>query len=412
MSALDTLALTATTLLPFALLHARALADALISGIDLLFLARCAFRRDWAWTRHPWVAVAVALWGWLVISTLAEGSPQADGQAVVVLRLLLFVAACEAWTLRDARARRYLALSMGLAAAWIAVECWQQFLTGRNIFGDPRWGDGALTGPFFKPHAGASYLGVFFPAVLPPALALLRRGRPLASLLLLAAASATMVLIGQRMPTLLMALGLALAALLVRRLRAPALVALALALVVIAATPVIAPPTYHKLVLHFIEQMQHFWTSNYGQLYLRATAMLETSPLFGLGVAGFRAHCLDAAYIHGSALLGVPDSAVDAVRGCNIHPHNYWMQMATSGGWPAVVLFTLLVAIWLTRLLRGLDTDARPIRAALLVMFVVQFWPFASTSSLFVVDAGGFAFLAAAWGLAEAASDRQADART
>ena len=408
--AFDTLALLATTLLPLALLHARALADILISLVDLLFLIRCAVLRDWAWTRRPWVIAAAALWLWLVLSTVIEGPPQADGQAAVILRLLLFVAACEAWALRDARARRWLGFATMLAAAWIALACWQQFLTGRNMFGDPRWSDGALTGPFLKPHAGASYLGVFFPAVLPAALALLHRRRRLAALLLLGAAAATMVLIGQRMPTLLMALGLMLAALLLPRLRLPLLLALALALAMIAATPVISPPTYHKLVLHFLEQMQHFWTSNYGQLYLRAAAMVEASPLFGLGVDGFREHCLDAAYVHGSALLGVPDAAVDLARGCNIHPHNYWLQMATAGGWPALLGFAAVTALWLARLLRGLVAEAEPMRAALLVMLAVLLWPFATTSSLFVVDAGGFVFLAAGWGLAEAASHRQANA--
>lgn len=410
----DAVACAATTLLPFALLHARALADIIVCGIGALFLLRCALLGEWGWTRLAWVRVAAALWLWLLLSTCIEGPPHAIAQAAVTLRLLLFVAACQGWALRDARARRLLALSTAAAALWIAAECWQQLLLGANLFGARRWMDGALTGPFFKPHAGASYLAVLFPAVLPPALRLLRRrdaaGR-LGALLLLAAAAATMVLIGQRMPTLLMVLGLVFAALLLPSLRLPVLAALLLGAAVVAATPVVSPPTYQKLVLHFLAQMQHFWVSTYGQIYLRALAMLHASPVFGVGVDGFRDDCLDPQFLHGLPWLGVRDAQLSLAVGCNLHPHNYWLEMATSGGWPALLGFAVLAALWLGRLLRGLDPAAEPMRAALLVMLATLLWPVASTSSLFVVDAGGWLFVAAGWGLAEAASHRQADAR-
>ena len=404
-------------LLPFALLHARALADLIVSATGALFLLRSALLGTWDWMRRPWVRVAALLWLWLLLATAIEGPAHAVVQAAVVLRLLLFVVACEAWALRDARTRRWLGLATAAAAVWVAVECWQQLLTGANLFGAVRWGDGALTGPFVKPHAGSSYLAVLFPAVLPPALRLIRRGDLrgwLGALLLLAAAAATMVLIGQRMPTLLMALGLVFAALLVPALRLPALAALALGALVIALTPIVSPPTYQKLVLHFLDQMQHFWDSNYGQIYLRALAMVQASPLFGVGVDGFRDDCLNPAFVHGNALLGVSDAQVNLAIGCNIHPHNYWLQMATSGGLPALLAFGVLVALWLGRILRGLDPAVAPMRAALLVMLATLLWPIASSSSLFVIDAGGWVFLAAGWGLAEAAaaaaSDRQADA--
>jgi hypothetical protein len=409
----DVLALAAITILPFALLHGRAVADALVCLVDLLFLLRCALLGAWSWTRHAWVRVAGGLWLWLLLSTVVEGSPHAVVQAAVSLRLLLFVAACEDWALRAPLARRLLALAITAAAAWIVLESWQQFLLGRNLFGAPRFFDGALTGPFVKPHAGPSYLAVLFPAVLPPTLHLLGRrdwtGRA-GALLLLAGAAATMVLIGQRMPTLLMGLGLVFAALLLPRLRPAVLAALLLGVAVVAATPALSPPTYHKLVLHFAEQMRHFWLSNYGQIYLRAAEMLAASPLFGLGVEGFRNNCLDPAYGHGVSWLGISDAQLSATLGCNIHPHNYWLEMATSGGWPALLGFALLAGLWLAGLMRGLVPEAAPMRAALLVMLATLLWPVAASSSLFVVDAGGWVFVAAGWGLAEAASDRQAHA--
>jgi hypothetical protein len=417
--ATDAAALVALAVLPIALLHARALADVLLTGVGALFLLRCVLLGAWDWTAQPWVGAAAALWLWLVLATAIEGPPRAVVQAVVFARLPLFSAACAVWALRSTHARRVLGISITVAAVWIAAECWQQFATGFNVFGDRRWLDGALTGPFVKPHAGAAYLAVLFPALLPPVLRLLRRPdwrARAAALLLLAAAAATMVLIGQRMPTLLMVLGLVTAGLLLPALRLPALAALLVGAVVLAATPVVSPPTYGKLVLHFLAQMDHFWISEYGQIYLRALAMVHASPLFGVGVDGFRAHCLDAGYVQGAHWFGLARTVVSPELGCNIHPHNYWLEMATAGGVPALLGFATLVALWLAGAARGLDAAAQPMRAALLVMLVVLVWPVASTSSLFVVDAGGWLFVAAGWALAEAASaeaasDRQPDAR-
>jgi O-antigen ligase len=397
--AIELVAGVAVPLLPLAILHARALADILVCAVDLLFLVRSALDAEWSWTRRPWVRLAAGLWVWLIACTLLRGDPPAIGQAAVSGRLFLFVAACEHWALAEARTRRLLGLAYAAAAAWVAIESWQQFLLGRNLFGFPRNADGALTGPFRKPRAGMAYLGAFFPGVLPAAL---RLGRVWATFLLLGAAAATQVLIGQRMPTLLTVFGLLVAALLLPRLRLPVLAALALAALVVAATPLVSPPTFAKLVLHFAEQMRHFWVTDYGQIFVRALAMVEASPWTGLGMDGFRDHCLDAAYLHGAAWLGLPDSAVLATNGCNIHPHNYWLEFATSGGLPALAGFAALVGLWLRALARGLMPATMPERTALLVAVVTLLWPFASTSSLFVVDVGGWVFLAVGWGLAEA----------
>jgi O-antigen ligase len=393
-------AAAATVLLPPALLHGRAVADALMSVVALLFLLDCARTTNWAWTGRLWVRLAGALWAWLVVCSLLHGGTHAVVEALVAFRMLLFAAALEAWVLAGAAARRWLLASYAAMAVWIAAQCWQQLLIGKNLFGAPRWGDGALTGPFEKPRAGGTFLSVFFPAVLPPVL----RRPGWTGLALLALAAATMVLIGQRMPTLLMAFGLLVAAALTPRLRRPVLLALAAAAIVLALTPVLSPPTYQKLVLHFAEQIGHFWTSNYGQLYVRALNMIGASPLTGLGFDGFREHCLDAAYIHGAAWLGVADGDVIAGVGCNIHPHNYWLEIGTDAGLPGLGLFAGIVLCWLARLYRGAAGD--PVRLALFVGATVMLWPLASTSSLFVADTGGWIVLTVGWGLAAARTEQ------
>ena len=131
-------------------------------------------------------------------------------QALVAVRFLVFVAAAEHWVLRIPWRRVWLARIAAIAALYIAAQSLLQVVTGRNLQGYRRWGDGEITGPFEHPRAGAPFSRLLFPAVL-PAMARLNRW---AGLVLLVASVLVVVLIGQRMPLLLTGLGLFVTALL------------------------------------------------------------------------------------------------------------------------------------------------------------------------------------------------------
>ena len=175
-------ALWAVLLVPVGLLHAWVLAELGIAVTDVMFLVAMVRARDAAWLRRPWMVAALAWWGWLMICSLPVHALPVPWQlgiaeAVVVGRLLLFTAALEHWVLRDPPARLLLWWALALSCLWIGVECWQQYFTGTNMFGDRRFGDGSLTGPFVKPRAGQLYAHLLYIAMLPPVVALFGRGR-------------------------------------------------------------------------------------------------------------------------------------------------------------------------------------------------------------------------------------------
>lgn len=396
---------SATLALPPALIYGRAVADVLICMVAALFLARSALDADWSFLGHAWFRMAALFWAWLVVCSAASGNSHSLLEALAAARIFVFAAALESWVLAQPEVRHRLLWVVSLCAAWIALECWQQYLFGRNIAGFPRWEDGALTGPFRKPRAGGTLLVLLFPAALPAAARLLdsrRSAAPLAAWLLLAGATATMVLIGQRMPVLLMGLGFAVAGLFLRRARLPMAIAGLAGAVVLAATPLISPPTFHKLVLHFMEQMRHFPTSHYGLLYVRGAVMAETRPWLGFGFDGFREHCAEPAYFRGLSWLGMTDDDAGELAGCNIHPHNYYMEAVTSAGLPGLLLFVALGVALLARLWPG--SFALPLRVALFAFAATVFWPFASTTEIFTIQNAGWLFLMIGWGLAEAAA--------
>jgi hypothetical protein len=402
---LESAAATSVLVLPLALLHSRAVAEILIGAVDVLFLLRCALARDWAWLRRPWLVAALPFSIWTVLcAVVGLTGERGVVQALASLRFLLLATALGEWVLTGADKRRWLGWVMTACAAWIMLESWQQYLLGTNIFGAPRFGDGALTGPFMGPRAGPAFILVFFPALLPPALALLERrswAARVAGALLIVLGLVTMVLIGQRMPTLLAVLGLVVTAFLVKQLRPVVLAAFVTGAVLLAATPVISPATFQKLVLHFSEQMAHFAPSHYGVIYMRAAVMIGAHPLLGLGWDGFRAACNDPHYLHVPWWLGVPDAVGASPDGCNIHPHNYYLQVAIAAGLPGLVLFCVAVFTWLRLLAQGLGRQAPAIRIALFVGALIALWPFASTSDFFSVPNVGWVFLTLGWGFAE-----------
>ncbi len=265
---LDRTALVCVLLTPLMLLHAHAIAEVTIGITDVCFLAHSARARDWSWLRPVWMRLSLLWWAWLVVCSipipaLSLGEAGWGGlvQALAIVRFVILLAAMRHMVLRDPAARRWLGWVIAVSAAWIAAQSLLQYATGHNLFGNPRGGDGELTGPFRKPRAGPPLSRILFPVVIPPVAALLaRRGiaAKAGGFLLLLGTIVVMVLIGQRMPLMLTGLGLVVCGLLLRRLRPAVLAAGIAGLVLVGATVVVSPPTYHRLVLKFTTQMDHF----------------------------------------------------------------------------------------------------------------------------------------------------------
>jgi O-antigen ligase len=390
-----------------ALLYARAGAEIGISTIDALFLIRAGATTEFRWLRTPFAAAASCWWLWQIAASAVAGA--GVGLALVSIRLPLFALALQAWLLTTSTNRVRPRALLTLAACWIGIECWQQYLFGHNLFGQARWMDGALTGPFNRPRAGPALILLLFPVMIP----LVARRLAAPSMLSRTGGAAlaivgvcTQLLIGQRMPSALLVLGLCLTALMLPRLRL-ALGAAAVALtLLLASLPVVSPPTYDKLVTHTEDQLRHFATSPYGEIWVRAAVIAERHPLLGVGVNGFRRACGDTANIVALPVLGVTaDEERQATEACNIHPHNYYLEQAVDGGMPLLVLYALMVIAALAELSAGLRRNPDPTRIGILVGATIAFFPIASTSAFTSMPNSGWIFLLLGLGFAASRDD-------
>ena len=395
---LDRSSLAATLILPLLFMHARGIAEGVIALIDLAFLLRCALTNDWSWLRSTWVRVGAAWWLWLTICSIpgiGVGGTNSFVQALVQFRFLLFVAALETTILAAPTARKWLQYVLAASALYIAAQTWLQFATGKNLGGYPRLGGGELTGPFMHPRAAAPLSRLLFPTMLPVLDRLIAQGKRLAPLLLAIAGIGTIVLIGQRMPLLLTVFGLVITAYLLPRLRPPLVIAMAAGAILLAATPIVSPPTFNRLVTLFSSQMAQFANIDYGQMAIRAVVITADHPLMGLGYDGFRNACPDPQYFRGWT-AAFPDGG--AAASCNIHPHNHYLEAATNAGIPGLILFSTLIFLWLRRLATDLGAD--PLRVGLFVSALIQEWPIAAHSGYSAVEIAGFFFLIVGYGLA------------
>ncbi len=406
---LDRTALIATLLTPLLLMHGHAVADGLIGVTVLCFLLRCALVRDWSWLRAPWVRFGLAWWGWLVLCSLpiptlelGLGGPGPFVLTLANLRFLVFAAALEHVVLREPQARRWLWQVLAACVIWIAGSSLIQFTFGRNLFGFPPGGDGELTGPFGMPRAAPPLSRILLPVVLPLAAGWLAKRRPastVAAYMLLLGGICVMVLIGQRMPMLLTVFGLLVAGLLLRQLRPVVVTTLVVGMVFLAASPVISPPTYYRLVEKFSAQMGHFASSDYGQVYARAFEMGRQNPWTGVGYDGYRHFCANPVYFRPTFDGAIANGGGAAI--CYQHPHNFYAQALVEGGFPGLILFDLFAIACLLPLARHLWREPDPLRVGLFAAILIQVWPLASTSAFYSMPMGGWFFLLLGWAMAE-----------
>ncbi len=361
-------------------------------------------RRPRSWF---WLGGMAGLWLLFLVGAVDALRPaDALPLAVLWLRHPLLLAAVLAWLVHQDREPKAavwqpLAWSFTLAALFVALDGWFQWLFGFDIFGKPLAGKYRLTGPLDEATLGFFLLHLS-PVILASALAgfgpwpwLQKRiGSALAYAVaggsILATAGAILIS-GERLFALWFLLGLVglVALLLVSRpksriaqqqrwvdLGALGLVGLVLAgCLFVAVQPKLRGILIERSLGDIAEMIAIYEAGeippdtdgSYANIHLRSMQAIEHDPLTGLGMRGFRFYCRD--------VLGLEGDAHSRRVGCITHPHQSWLNIAVAGGLPALALALVLAATFLID--RGRALWCARQEPKLLVLAFLPLWVFA-----------------------------------
>ncbi|MBS1064145.1 hypothetical protein JK185_14160 [Gluconobacter wancherniae] len=169
---LDRLGALATLLLPLFLVHWRGIAEGCLDGLAVGFLLRSGLTRDWSWCRQGFVWPALVWWGWLLLCSLPRQLPvpaEATAsltQALLAIRFPVAAFALAFWTLQKSWTRTWCRRLIVACVLYLGGQMLLQAVTGHNLFGNPRFGDGTLTGPYDKPRVSTPFALLGLPAAL------------------------------------------------------------------------------------------------------------------------------------------------------------------------------------------------------------------------------------------------------
>ncbi|MFC0569337.1 hypothetical protein [Gluconobacter japonicus] len=169
---LDRLGALATLVLPLFLVHWRGIAEGSLDGLAVGFLLRSALTREWRWCRQGFVWPALVWWAWLVLCSLPRQVPvpaeatASFTQALLAIRFPVAAFALAFWTLQDSWTRTWCRRLVVACVLYLGAQMLLQAVTGHNLFGNPRFGDGTLTGPYDKPRVSAPFALLGLPAAL------------------------------------------------------------------------------------------------------------------------------------------------------------------------------------------------------------------------------------------------------
>ncbi|MCP1249613.1 O-antigen ligase family protein [Gluconobacter oxydans] len=421
---LDRLGALATLLLPLFLVHWRGIAEGCLDGLAVGFLLRTALTRDWSWCRQGFVWPTLVWWGWLVLCSLPRQMPvpaEATAsltQALLAIRFPLAAFALAFWTLQESWTRTWCRRLVIACVLYLGGQMLLQAVTGHNLFGNPRFGDGTLTGPYDKPRVSAPFALLGLPAALFVGALLGERVRrswqkALVTGVTLLPVLGLLVLAGQRMSLATFLLGTGVCALVLPSLRRSSLALLVASPALIGLLAFVSPEAFGHLVTKTQTQLLHFASSPYGQIYNRAAVMIEAHPALGLGDDAFRHYCRSEEFLRPGPSHLQPDGA--GVSICVQHTHNHVLEAATNSGLPGAALFVAMIGSWWLALGRtarrqvGLSAEEIGWRVGLFGAAFLHEWPLSSQSAFLNMPLGGIAFLLLGAGLAEAVRDLKAD---
>ena len=410
-------------ILPFSLITGPAIPDISISLIGLFFIYFLLFEHRFLEIyTYKWVLISFVFWFFLLfISLFSQNKYLAFSDAIIFIRYLFIPIFIYFWLLIDQHNIKKLTFFILLAVLFVIVDTIYQFTNynpvkgfGKDIFGFVPETEfyGRLSGPFENLVPGA-YVSKF--ALIGLAFILLHfknvKLQNILSITYLSLAGFVTYISGERMALATFLLGLSLLVIFFNKRRIIFLISIIIIIfasfVVNKTHPIyndytiIKSTPYHlglkiektykcndaqnnkcKKIINvqpsFIEVLQNFKYSAYGQIYSLALKMWQDHPLKGIGLNNYYYLCKnDKRYTNLKIKQYISSS--EYTEDCVSHPHNIYLQWLVETGIFGLLLFIIyLLSIFVFIAKKYFN----PYVVIALTTLIILFWPIMSTGSL------------------------------
>lgn len=327
-------------LIPLSMLVGSAITDILLSAAGVLFVVRSGVVEDWQWLQATWWRWAFVLWGYLLLrSCFADMPMEALSRAIPWVRFPLFAVALQYGVLNVPQARSYLRYAILVALGLGVADTLLQFFYGVDMLGHPRDAQ-RLTGSLRAPKMGITLHWLGMPLLIAAAHSVVAQKRHWQVVVMYLGVALlvvlTILLTGDRAALLLSIFGVACAVFFYPKLLKYALIGGVLLGAGYSAILHVNPDIKARQQ-SIVQDMQDFGHSPYGYIWRTGWGMFQAHPIVGVGPKQFRSHC---------ETFEPVNSRSGEKEGCNIHPHNMFLEWLSETGLIGLGLFLGMVAAW------------------------------------------------------------------
>lgn len=390
------IACTALVLLPPLLAISRAGADISLSVIGFIFLMHSMLERDVSWLRKEVLAL-FGFWLFMVLSSLInQGHWPEISHALGWVRFPLVYAALRYWLLVDRQRLEWFCSWTVIVLGVVACDALYQHWDGVSLSGRPMYNGVRLTGPLSHPNVGNYFTKLMFPAsvlLMYRALKNDNKIQAVAILCLILLYSSVVLLSGERSASLLMLLGVGtieFGALVFLPGFRRQLIAFGIVFALMMITLHSTQNFMHQRSQKLLSDVNNFWHTPYGQLYIGSFTLWKEHPLLGIGPGNFLTAC-------------PPLKNAGIVTYCDMHSHNIHIQALVETGLLGYACFALAIVLILIqglRTLRHTKDYERLLPLGGLAISIIVFFPLIVTQGLFSNWAASLLWVALGIGMA------------
>lgn len=394
---------TLCLLSPIALVLGSGAIEAILILSILCFVTDSLLKGNFYWSQELWFKIALVLWVFLILDSIVAIDPQASlSRALPWIRFPFFALCLQYWILNDQKTRGYLGLSALVTLLFIFIDSFVQYKTTISLTGHPLLPE-RLTGPFSVPKVG-SFTARFLFVVSFFLLLDIKGFKKWQHIALGFGAFALflwlILLSGDRMPMLLVALGCVIAPFLLPKPYGK--IALSFGLIAIIAAMIALyhhPDIVERMFTLFGSELSQFWQTEWGRVIASGLQVGSQDFWLGAGLKNYRILCSEII----PSDLKLPDfmfwlKSIEPY--CSSHPHNIYVEWFAESGFIGLCFFVGLVTSLIHHFYKNWHfwkTSGQAI--GLVITTIMIFWPLATSMSFFANWHSCFIWFIVGWAI-------------